>query len=261
MGFSYEDILYSLGKLNIAKDDTILVRTDLRYLGPYNNGLRNLPADLYKALTSVIDLNVGTLVTPTSNIGLCNTDTVFDTQNTASEMGVLAEYIRKQHGAIRSMHPFLSYTALGKDAEFICTDTARHGFGPETPKARLIEQCAKVISIGIPPHLSCTTVHHVEFMMGVPYRYVKEFMHPVLREGEVKIEPFYLYVWYKECDIKRDSNKKSMGTFDERIESKLGNSQITSYSIKSFYNHCVKLYKEDIYTWLAEEPTQRPYRQ
>ncbi len=258
--YSYNDIQNTLTQLGIKKGDTVLVRADLRYLGTYDKGFRQLPQDWYNALASVVGHAEGTIVTPTSNISFCNTDKVFDPATTPSELGVLAEHIRKLPGTIRSFHPFLSYTAIGKNAATICKEVARHGFGPETPKARMIDMGAKLVSIGIPPNYSCTTVHHVEFMMGVPYRYVKEFMQPVTRDGEIKIEPFYLYVWYRECELKKNLNKKTMGSFTGLQEVELGRGKVAAYNLADFYKHCVKMYSQDIYCWLDTPPKTRPYR-
>lgn len=260
MSFIYDDICRAFQELEIQRGDTVLVRADLRYLGPYGPGIRQLPKDLYGTLVSLVGLDGGTIVTPTASMRLCNTDQVFDPATTASEMGVLAEHIRTQPGAHRSFHPFLSYAAVGEKAASLCGDVARHGFGPETPKARLIDMGAKMVSIGLPPNLSCTTVHHAELMMGVPYRYVKEFMQPVMRNEEVAVEPFYLYVWYRECDIRRSLNKDIMGSFRGLRRAALGGGFLTSYLLTDFYAHCVQCFKKDIYCWLAEEPVNRPYR-
>jgi len=54
MNYSYDDICSTLEQLNINKGDTVLVRADLRYIGPYDKGSKQLPKDWYKALASAV---------------------------------------------------------------------------------------------------------------------------------------------------------------------------------------------------------------
>ena len=61
----------------------------------------------------------------------------------------------------------------------------------------------KYISIGKHPRDTTSVIHHVEMLMGFPYRYIKEFIHPVLLEGKVVKEPFYMNVRYYECNAVR----------------------------------------------------------
>ena len=147
-----------------------------------------------------IDLNKGTIVVSTATTSLCNTDNVFDIHNTPSEMGSLTEFIRNHPDAVRSFHPFNSYAAIGKHANNICGVTTRHSVGPDTPEARLLDLDATYLSIGLHPAHTSTLIHHIEKTMGVPYRYIKEFIHPVLRDEKVVYEPFYLNLRYLECN-------------------------------------------------------------
>lgn len=258
--FSKKDLFKAIKECKINIGDTVIVRADLRYLGRYQGGSRKLPADLFDCIGDLINFPDGTIVVPTATISLCNTQKVFDINKTPSEMGAFSEYVRKQNGAIRSLHPFLSYTAIGKSAKSICEKTARHGFGPETPKDRLIAIDAKALSVGIPIRYSCTTVHHAEFTMGVPYRYVKEFFHPIVLGTGTKKEYFYLYVWYRECDLKRDHNAKILSGYTQYHRTEVGTGQIASYPVKHFYQHCVRCLKDDIYCWLKERPHERPFQ-
>jgi aminoglycoside 3-N-acetyltransferase len=68
--------------------------------------------------------------------------------------------------------------------------------------------------------------------MGVPYRYTKEFIHPVIRDGKVVEEPFYMHVWYRECDIQRDVIvkifKRYLSEYTVKTE-KVGRGEIYSF--------------------------------
>jgi aminoglycoside 3-N-acetyltransferase len=179
-------------------------------------------------------------------------------------MGALTEFVRRQPGAVRSLHPFRSFAAVGRRADYLCTEVSRHAYGPETPKDRLLELDARYVSLGQVPRLTCSVVHHAEMVMGVPYRYTKEFLHPVVTPRGVERQPFYLYVWYRDMDMKRDRNRKLFAHFQERgglvAEAELGRGKVYGYSLREFYQSCLDLMRRDIYCWLAEPPRRRPYQ-
>ena len=90
----------------------------------------------------------------------------------------------------------------------------------------------------------------------MPYRYTKEFMHPVLRAGQVAIEPFYLSVLYRECDIVRDGNRKifeNFGRYGSMKTAKIGRGQAWSFSHREFFRLTTELLQKDIYA-LARTP-------
>ena len=77
------------------------------------------------------------------------------------------------------MHPFASYSAIGKRGKDIVLDVSSFAYGPDSPEDRLIELEAKRVGVGILP-TKTTSIHHVEQQVAVPYRYTKEFYHPIL---------------------------------------------------------------------------------
>jgi len=265
MKYNYRDIKNTYKEIGISKGMTVSLKTDLRFLGPYDSNSQNdLLEAHFNAISDLIDLSVGTIVVSTATFSLCNTDNVFDILNTPSEMGSLTEYVRTRPGSVRSFHPFASYAAIGKNANYICENTGRHSVGPNSPKARLLELDAQYLSIGLPPSRVTMVIHHIEKLMGVPYRYVKEFIHPVLRNGVVIYEPFYLYVRYLECDAEMDLDNKVYPYFYSEgfntKEKKLGRGRVYSYSMNDFYLSTVKLMTEDIYACLENEPIIKPYQ-
>ena len=179
-------------------------------------------------------------------------------------MGSLTEYVRTRPDSVRSFHPFASYTAIGKNADYICENNGRNSIGPNSPKARLLELDAQYLSIGLSPSRVSMVIHHIEELMGVPYRYTKEFIHPVLRNGVVNYEPFYLFVRYLESDVEIDLENKVFPFFYsegfQTKEEKLGRGKIYSFSMNDFYLSTVKLLTQNIYACLEKEPIIRPYK-
>ncbi len=258
--YTKNDIKVALSNLELKAGDSVLVRSDLRYFGMFDEGTRKLPAAIFNELAQLIDLEKGTIIVPTGSLSLCNTETPFNPTDTKSELGAFSEYVRTLPEAIRSFHPFFSYTAIGKKADYFCTNNSRHAFGPNSPKDRMIAENIKFISLGASPNFTCSTVHHAEFVAGVPYRYVKEFLHPVIRENRLVREPFYMYVTYLNMDIKRDKNRKIWAKYRNELQKvPLGSGFIYMYKLQDFYEHCIKMFQEDIYIWLENEPAIRPY--
>ncbi len=265
MTYSYTDIKRAYKAAGVTKGKVVLVKTDLRYLGPYEKRARDeiLQAH-FNALADLVDLGVGTIVVQTSSTYLCNTNIPYDPINTPSERGVLTEFIRKQKGAVRSYHPFMSHTAIGAHAETICNNVSRHCYGLETPKARMLELDAMYLSIGHEPRFTASYVHHMEMLMGVPYRYTKEFKHPILQlDGSISEELFYLFVWYRNMDLVRDSNIKIMENYHQAglsmsVQS-LGRGRVYGYPCVDFCQSVVDFLKTNIYGWTKTPPKERPY--
>ena len=270
MSYNYEDIVKTYNNVGVSKGSVVLVKTDLRYLGAYesSNGL-NLISAHFNALADLIDLSVGTLVVSTATGSLINTDKSFDISNTPSEMGVLTEFVRQQKEAIRSFHPFNSYTAIGAHSDGICQDVSRHAFGIESPKARLLELDPIYLSIGLEPRWTCSYIHHIEMLMGVPYRYTKEFNHPVVQNnGQIKKELFYTHVWYRGLGLKENSNinenifKYYYSSGRKINQAELGQGLVYGYRCRDFYGAATEYLRDDIYGWLNFPPPtdSRPWR-
>jgi len=264
MKYNLTDIKKAYQNIGIKEGMIVVVKTDIRFLGPYESNDQNqLLRDHLDTLINLVNLEKGTIVVSTGTTSLCNTNNVFDINNTPSEMGSLTEFIRNHRNSVRSFHPFNSYAAIGKHAKFICDHTTRHSVGPDTPEARLLELNASYLSLGLHPAYTSTLIHHIEKTMGVPYRYVKEFIHPVLRGKEIVYEPFYLNVRYLECNAIMNLNKKVYPFFEKSgykiIEENLGRGKIYLFSMNEFYSSTVKLMSDDLYACLEFEPSVKPY--
>lgn len=265
MNYSFRDLLAAYRKIGVRPGDTVYVLTALWRVADFEKrGTDALVQAHLDALREVIGAD-GTIVVSTGTLNLCNTDIPFDVGKTASyNRGLISEYIRQLPEARRSFHPFGSYAAIGPEAESITAHTSRHVYGPETPEARMIERDAITVNIGLPPNV-CSTVHHVEQLMAVPYRYSKEFMHPVVRNGRVNREPFYMYVWYRGIGVERSYNKKLFARLRESnsldiAEASIGRGRITAYRMAEFTRAACNIFADNIYIWCDHPPEQRPYR-
>lgn len=258
------DIAQAYRQLGIAHGDIVYLTGNMGNFGFHESftKLGTLQAYL-ETLQSVIG-DSGTVAVPTHTFSLCNTDRIFDPAKTPSERGPLTEYVRTRQGSVRQMHPFASVTALGAEANHLCGQCTRHAYGPHTPFDRMIQRNAWFLSLALPPQNTCSIVHHVEMLMGVPYRYTKEYLQPVIREDVVQAEPFYQFVTYRQADLVRDRNEKIFQhpQLQENMKSTpLGLGRIWAYRMQDFHQAAEDLLVKDIYTWLKHPPSVRPYRE
>ena len=262
--YTRQDLDRAYRDLGVGPGRVIYVTSDMGHLMAFEKpGKAAVLEAHFDALMDLIGPE-GTLVVPTASISLCNTDIPFDPETTPSEkVGVVSEFVRTREGAMRSFHPFVSYAAVGAKAAEITQDASRHVYGPETPEGRMAEMDALSISIGLYPQYSCSTVHHVEQMMAVPYRYTKEYLHPVVREGKIVREPFYQFVRYLDSDVERSYLKNIIPRFDtegglERAD--VGRGVIYSYSMAALVDAVRGMIMEDMYVWCAKPPEIRPWQ-
>lgn len=261
--YSKKNIISTLKKLGLKRGDNVLIKSDLRYLGPYENQ-KKICEDLYKSIEQIIDLKKGTIFVSTSSTYLCNKNKIFDIKFTKSERGAFSNFIMGLKKSIRSVHPFLSYTGIGKYAKFVCTHNTHHGYGPNSPKDRMLRIGTKYISIGLEPSKTCSFIHHVEMIMGVPYRYTKEFKCKLKLKKGFKTKNFYMYVNYKKSNVQRDENKKLFRYCKKNNmkinKTNLGTGKIYLYDCNEFVSNCIKFLSKNIYGWCSKAPNIRPYR-
>jgi aminoglycoside 3-N-acetyltransferase len=264
MSYSAADIKAAYRAVGVEAGRVVYLTSDLSRLMEFEKpGKEAVLAAHMNALLELLG-PAGTLMVSAASLNICNTDAPFDHDNTPSyQVGVFSEYVRTRAQTLRSFHPFVSYAAQGHDANLLTRDCARHPYGPETPEARAIEADALSVSVGLPPNVTCSTIHHVEQMVGVPYRYAKEFKHPVLRGGVPQRELFYMYVWYQGIGIRRDRTRKIFAALNGVLpiaQAGLGRGQISAYSMAAFYALATPLLSYDPYIWCEEPPTEHPYR-
>jgi aminoglycoside 3-N-acetyltransferase len=261
--YTTEDLYHAYTEMGVQEGDVVYLTGNFGALGFHQSKNKHATIAAHLEALQLVLGSEGTVVVPTHSFNLCNTDTVFDLGTTAGQRGAFTEFVRTQPGAVRQFHPFASLTALGKNAELICGHSTRHAYGPNTPYERLLNLNAWGVSVGLSPRLTCSVIHHIEQVMAVPYRYTKEFIHPVMRDGEVSREPFYLYVLYRECDIERDRNEKLFQHPALAADARtipLGMGQVTGYRMAVLRDAAVELMTQDIYHWLKRPPETRPYQ-
>lgn len=139
-------------------------------------GLGRVGADVEGVLMAILD-GLGprrTLVMPTFNFDFCHGRT-YSYRDTASQVGMLTNRLRLRPGVVRSPHPIYSFAALGPQAQDICRHDGPTVWGAGTAFESFLDLDAVYMMLGVPWERACTQFHRAEELLGVPYRYWKEF--------------------------------------------------------------------------------------
>lgn len=263
--YSYSDLLGAYAELGVSRGSLVFVTSDLVRLMRFEKPGASAVLDAHLRAFRELLGPQGTLFVPTSSLDLCNTDRVFDPLTTPSfQMGAFSEYVRSREGVVRSFHPFWSIAGLGPAARPILSNISRHAYGWNSVLQRFVEADVLGVAIGKHPRLAIPVIHHIETVVGVPYRYNKEFMQPVRRDGKIEREPFYLSVLQRDSDLVRDGNRTILSHFVDRCgpmrQASIGRGQAWSYSHKAFFETTADLLSEYPYAWLEKPPTARPWQ-
>ena len=184
-----------LRSLGLRDGDIVLVHCSLSALGWVAGGAQAV-------VTTLLDVvGGGTLVVPTHTGGLSDPaqwqhppvpeawwrtvreeTPAFDPAITPSRfMGAVAEIVRCWPGARRSIHPHVSFAALGPAAQVITDGHAlSNGLGETSPLARLYDLDARILLLGV-GHANNTSMHLGEHRSGV--RPAKPESAAVVRDG------------------------------------------------------------------------------
>jgi aminoglycoside 3-N-acetyltransferase len=259
-----DELASCIGELELDKGNNLYITGDLGALGKIRIR-KSIKQEIFlKSFTNSIGLN-GTIFSPSASMNLCNTDIPFDIDLTPSyEMGSLAEYIRKLPQSIRSLHPFWSITGIGPEAERL-KKLSSHSYGLGSAWSHFLELDVTQVNMGIDPSRAVTLIHHIETIVGVPYRYTKEFIHPIVYGDEIKYKPFHQSVFYADSDAKKRVLLNQHYFKELNYRGLLKTSEhstglkFTAFKMRDFYNVATEFFIEDIYNYLEESPKIKPY--
>jgi aminoglycoside 3-N-acetyltransferase len=201
----YEQLVDELRTLGLAENRDVLIHCGMKRIGLIDGG----PATLLRAVQDVIG-PFATVVVPTQTAHNSTTSRFYheatrgmtDAQRRAYDdripgfhrdipshrMGLFAEYVRCQPGAVRSDHPQTSFTALGPSAEaMMAVHQLPSHLGNDSPLAALYDADAVALLLGV-GYDRCTTLHLAEYRLP-PHVAVRNKTYRCFVANEGRREP------------------------------------------------------------------------
>lgn len=162
---NFDDLVQHFFTLGLRAGQAVAVHSKLSSYGRIDGGAEAV----YDALRRVLGPD-GTLVFPAYTLNL-NADDLYDPVNTPTHgMGVLSEYVRTLQEARRSNCPMHGHLAIGSLAESVMQADPRRPLGQGSEFSVMLENDFQLLLLGCNFQESVTFVHHVEAVVGVPYR-------------------------------------------------------------------------------------------
>ncbi len=250
----YSDFVNALREVNINKKDIVFIHSDISVFGKLATLDRNF---LLQALINTIKETIGEdgiIIMPTFSYSFCNNE-LYDVTNTKSTVGVLTEYFRKQPDVNRTIHPIFSVAIWGNHKnEFL--NISKDSFDENSIFGKFHQMNGKIVFLGT-PFQSCTYIHYIEQMHGIPYRYMKTFKGKI-RIGDMEYkDEFTYFVRFLDKNVILDTSRLEKHLFGKGLmnEVKLGNGRILTIESDVMFKEGRNLLDQDIYFFLKEEPT------
>lgn len=190
MNLKLQLLLNNLKKLSPASNQIYIIHNSLWLASP---AMGDLPW-LFNELKLILGNN-STLCFPSftfSNNEKKNP--VWNEKLTPGKTGILSEYVRKEVGGNRTIHPTHSFVLVGDYSNDIAANIGKTAFGADSTLNALVELGAFNISFGPGIIGGHSFLHVAEELGNVPYRsYTKIGTPCILNNGKVYNEGFDYY--------------------------------------------------------------------
>lgn len=235
--YSKQDIINSLKKVGINKNDNLFIHSNIGFFGLLESA--TVPADYYKifkeAIFEVIGQD-GTIVFPTFSYSFCKKE-IFDKSSTKSVCGMLSELARLDKDALRSDDANFSVVAIGKYAKFFTDNSPEYSFGPGSFWDKFLKKEGLFCNLNFDS--GSTFIHYVERSLKVDYRFDKAFDGVAIKQTNSNNERFYHFCY----DLEKQAHAPEFTKFDKKAKelglaksANLGRGQIVSISAKDTFD-------------------------
>ena len=220
--------------LGVNSSDTLLIHSNIKPLLRYffRNGIRIKTEDILDSILNHV--SKGNIIFPAFNFESIN-NKYFSINETISEMGLLSETARLHKDSKRTKHPVYSFSCFGPITKSLLEVKNYTAYGQDSPFQKLRDVEAKIIVFDLPENRSMTFYHHVEEVLRVDYRYLKEFTFEYIdsnyfSKGLTKFSIFVRDLESKVCTNVEPMGEKlhSLGLYKENIIPKEVKARIVS---------------------------------
>lgn len=141
-------------------------------------------------------LGVRNIIMPTFTFSFCNKQD-YNPATSASKMGALNEYFRKQPDVIRSIDPLMSVALLGDDVDLV-KGVGHCSCGENSTFDKLHHrENVKFLMFGPKIGYCLTYMHYLEWLYGVDYRYNRTFVGNIQNGDKEWHDEYQLFVRLK----------------------------------------------------------------
>ena len=183
-----------LRSLGLQAGDVLMIHSSLRSLGHVVGGALTV----VDALLDVLGPS-GTLVGPSFNYETAlDPSFVFDPLNTPSDMGAIADEIRRRAGNRRSRHLTHSLSAIGSHAESIVNAGGPTAWAADDPLGTIFKLNGRFLLLGV-TYQTFTACHVLEVAFRLHHRKV-DTLRRRLRRPNGRLVPFENTVYLRDVD-------------------------------------------------------------
>ena len=163
---SYATLQNDLKAMGLRPQDTVLIHSSMKAIGPVEGGAERVLDALGNYFTDGL-LCFPTLSWETSDMPA----PAYDVMQTPAIVGILPELFRRRPGVRRGANPTHSISALGQNAEAFVAGDHLDGTpcGPQSSWRRLVDRDAWILMVGCDLR-QCTFIHGVEEWCDIPDR-------------------------------------------------------------------------------------------
>jgi len=179
--YTSTELIEALREVGLKKGDTLFSHSHIGFFGrpEGRDSQEDVCALILESIQTVIG-DSGTLIVPTFTYSFPARQ-IYDLDESPSDCGIFAEYVRLHRDSIRSSDPCISVAAIGNDAEHLTELAPTNAYGDGSLFQKFYECGGKVCNLNF--DAGSTFVHYVERQLNVPYRYDKTFEGTVRSGG------------------------------------------------------------------------------
>ena len=184
--------------LKIKKGDKIIIHSNIAGLMQYTNINKENVCKIFLDFLKKYIGEKGVVIIPTFNYQFTKHKN-FNVKSSPSEVGFFSNYLLKKNWKKRTLDPVFSHMIFGKLNEYNIKRINAEAFGEDSIFSILKKKNFKIICF------CCSTdritfIHYVEYLLKVPYRYIKKFKGYVINLKTKKIVNYKYNVGKKNFD-------------------------------------------------------------
>ena len=254
--FSYKDLLLSLKKADLKKNDSVFLTTNIALVGlPISKNKDDLKTKskwLIKSINQIIGKN-GNIFVPTYSYTFNSKEkNTFIPHKTQSKIGYFPNFFLRMK-VIRSHDPMVSVSGIGPMVKSILLGISNTSYGKNCVFERLLSiKNLKCLTVGLGINW-IPFIHYLDWLNNAPFRYDKYFKGFLkLKNNKKKLINWHYPVRYlKDNSTISDGYKLGNLAYKKKMfrEAKIGRGYIYSINYKKYFDFCKK--KTKLNKWLT----------